>query len=77
MFLNGVAPTGMLCLWGFLPALRSRAAALELCDEPGIRVSGGTTQQEGYNLSSPVAEQSLPGLTVDIAFLRASAVDVE
>lgn len=53
--------------------------ALELCDEPGIRVlvTGGTAQREGYNLYGPLAEQTLHGLTVDIAFLGASAVDVE
>lgn len=53
--------------------------ALELCDDPQIRVlvTGGTAQHEGYNLVGPLAEQTLRSLTVDIAFLGASAVDVQ
>lgn len=53
--------------------------ALELCDEPNIRVlvTGGTAQPHGYNLYGPLVEQTLRGLTVDIAFLGTSAVDVE
>ncbi len=53
--------------------------ALELCDEPGIRVmvTGGVAQPEGYNLYGPFAEQMLRGLTVDLAFLGASAIDSE
>lgn len=53
--------------------------ALELCDEPGIRVlvTGGTAQREGYNLLGPLAEQTLRGLTVDLTFLGSSSVAVE
>lgn len=53
--------------------------ALELCDEPDIRVlvTGGTAQPEGYNLYGPLAEQMLRGLTVDLAFIGASAIDPE
>jgi DeoR/GlpR family transcriptional regulator of sugar metabolism len=53
--------------------------ALELCDEPGIRVlvTGGTAQQEGYNLFGPLAEQTLRSLTVDITFLGTSSVDID
>lgn len=53
--------------------------ALELCDFPQVRVivTGGTAQPEGYNLYGPIAEQMLRSLTVDIAFVGASAVDVE
>lgn len=51
--------------------------ALELSDEPGIRVmvTGGTAQPEGYNLYGPLAEQTLRSLTVDLAFLGTSSVD--
>lgn len=53
--------------------------ALELCDEPGIRVmvTGGAAQPEGYNLYGPLAEQILGGLTVDLAFIGTSAIDLE
>jgi len=53
--------------------------ALELCDEPGIRVlvTGGTAQPEGYNLYGPLAEQTLRCLTVDYAFLGTSSVDIQ
>ncbi|BAD41283.1 DeoR-family transcriptional regulator [Symbiobacterium thermophilum IAM 14863] len=53
--------------------------ALELCDEPGIEVivTGGTAMPEIYSLLGPVAEQFLRGLTVNIAFLGSSAVDVD
>lgn len=53
--------------------------AVELCDEPGVRVmvTGGTAQPSGYNLVGPLAEQTLRGLTVDIAFLGTSAADPE
>ncbi|HYF78746.1 MAG TPA: DeoR/GlpR family DNA-binding transcription regulator [Symbiobacteriaceae bacterium] len=52
--------------------------ALELSDEPGIRVlvTGGTAQPEGYNLYGPLAEQTLRSLTVDLAFLGTSSVDI-
>lgn len=52
--------------------------ALELCDEPGIRVivTGGTAMPEVYSLLGPVAEQFLRRLTVSIAFIGTSAVDV-
>ncbi|MGE5591925.1 MAG: DeoR/GlpR family DNA-binding transcription regulator [Bacillota bacterium] len=53
--------------------------ALELCDEPGIRVIvlGGTAQPEVYTLLGPLVEQNLRGLTTDWAFLGTSAVDAE
>jgi DeoR family fructose operon transcriptional repressor len=53
--------------------------ALELCDEPGIQVmvTGGTAQPAGYNLFGPLAEQMLRGLTVDLAFIGTSAIDLE
>lgn len=53
--------------------------ALELCDEPHIRVivTGGTAQPEGYNLYGPLAEQMLRGMTVDLAFLGTSSTDIE
>lgn len=53
--------------------------ALELCDEPGVRVlvTGGTAQKDVYSLLGPLAEQTLRSLTADIAFLGASAVDAE
>jgi DeoR/GlpR family transcriptional regulator of sugar metabolism len=52
---------------------------LELCDEPGIRVmvTGGTAQPGGYNLYGPIAEMMLRGLTVDLAFIGTSAIDLE
>jgi DeoR/GlpR family transcriptional regulator of sugar metabolism len=52
--------------------------ALELTDEPGIRVlvTGGAAQPEGYNLYGPLAEQTLRSLTVDLAFLGTSSVDI-
>lgn len=50
--------------------------AVELCDEPNVRllVAGGEAQKEGYNLFGPLAEQTLRGITVDLAFLGTSAV---
>ncbi|HEY3365724.1 MAG TPA: DeoR/GlpR family DNA-binding transcription regulator [Symbiobacteriaceae bacterium] len=53
--------------------------ALELCDEPGIRVlvTGGTAQPAGYYLHGPLAEQTLRSLTVDLAFLGTSSMDVD
>jgi DeoR/GlpR family transcriptional regulator of sugar metabolism len=53
--------------------------AVDLCDEPDIRVlvTGGTAMAQGYNLVGPLAEQTLRGLTVDLAFLGTSSVDVE
>lgn len=53
--------------------------ALELCDEPDIRVmvTGGTAQPQGYNLYGPIAEQMLRGLTTDLAFVGTSALDLE
>lgn len=53
--------------------------ALELCDEPGIRVlvTGGTAQPAGYYMYGPLAEQTLRSLTVDIAFLGTSSMDVD
>lgn len=53
--------------------------ALFLCDAPGVRVlvTGGTAQTEGYNLYGALAEQTLRSLTVDLAFLGSSSVDIE
>lgn len=53
--------------------------AVELCDEPEIQVlvTGGTAMAQGYNLVGPLAEQILRGLTVDLAFIGTSSVDVE
>lgn len=53
--------------------------ALALCDEPDMQVivTGGIAQPEGYNLYGPLAEQMLRGLTVDLAFIGTSSIDLE
>lgn len=53
--------------------------ALELCDEPGMKVLvlGGTAQPELYSLLGPMTERNLEGLTVDVAFLGTSAVNLD
>jgi len=52
--------------------------ALELCDEPGIRVivTGGTAMPELYHLMGPLTEQFLRSVTANIAFVGTPAADV-
>ncbi len=53
--------------------------ALLLATRPQIKtvVTGGVVQSRSYELVGPLAEQTLRGVSLDIAFIAANAFDVE
>jgi DeoR family transcriptional regulator of aga operon len=65
------------------PRLTIVTNALNIASELGVRpnlkliVTGGLARSQTYELSGPIAEASLAGLTLDVAFIGVDGVDAK
>ena len=80
---GGTTATEVARALASLPRLTIVTNALNIAAELGVRpnikliVTGGLARSQTYELSGPIAEASLAGLTLDVAFIGVDGVDAK